>query len=111
MSALAYSTRDAAQIAGVSYRALLTAMNAGDLAYFVPSGCKRKRYVRDLVEHHAVTISWGLLPRLRSDAMRGDVVAVEEWSAQLVENHAMEALEAASTALGRPVCVRGLCHG
>lgn len=46
MSALAYSTRDAAQIAGVSYRALLTAMNAGDLAYFVPSGCKRKRYVR-----------------------------------------------------------------
>ena len=46
MSALAYSTRDAAQIAGVSYRTLLTAMNAGELAFFIPSGCKRKRYVR-----------------------------------------------------------------
>ena len=58
---------------------------------------------------HAVTMSWGLLPRLRSDALRGDLTAVEEWSAQLVENHAIEALTAARTALGRPVCVRGEC--
>lgn len=58
---------------------------------------------------HAVTVSWGLLPRLRHDALRGDLTAVEEWSAQLVENHAMEAVRAASEALGRPICVRGLC--
>lgn len=58
---------------------------------------------------HAITVSWGLLPRLRSDALRGDLTGVEEWSAQLIENHAIEALDATRTALGRPVCVRGLC--
>lgn len=58
---------------------------------------------------HAVTVSWGLLPRVRRNALRGDVTGVEEWAAQLVENHAMEAVQAASEALGRPVCVRGLC--
>lgn len=58
---------------------------------------------------HAVTVSWGLLPRLRRDALRGDMTALEEWSARLIENHAIEALEAARTALGRPLCVRGMC--
>ena len=58
---------------------------------------------------HAITVSWGLLPRLRSDARRGDMTSVEEWAAQLVENHSMEAVQAASEALGRPVCVRGIC--
>ena len=58
---------------------------------------------------HAITVSWGLLPRVRSDALRGDLVGVEEWAAQLVENHAMEAVQAARRALGRPVCVRELC--
>lgn len=58
---------------------------------------------------HAITVSWGLLPRVRSDALRGDTIGVEEWAAQLVENHAMEAVEAARTALGRPLCIRGLC--
>ena len=58
---------------------------------------------------HAITVSWGLLPRLHSEATRGDLTGVEEWSAQLIENHAIEALDAARTALGRPVCVRGLC--
>lgn len=58
---------------------------------------------------HAVTVSWGLLPRVREDTLRGDTIGVEEWSAQLVENHAMEAVQAASEALGRPICVRGLC--
>lgn len=58
---------------------------------------------------HAITVSWGLLPRLRRDAMRGDLTGVEEWSAQLVENHAIEAVRAASEALGRPVCIRGEC--
>lgn len=60
---------------------------------------------------HAVTVSWGMLPRLRSEAMRGDLRGVEEWASQLIENHAIEALEAARTALGRPVCVRGMCVG
>ena len=58
---------------------------------------------------HAVTISWGLLPRMRSEALRGDLTALEEWSAQLVENHAIEAVRAASEALGRPLCIRGDC--
>lgn len=58
---------------------------------------------------HAITVSWGLLPQVRSDALRGDLVGVEEWAAQLVENHAMEAVQAARRALGRPICVRGLC--
>lgn len=58
---------------------------------------------------HAITVSWGLLPEVRRDTLRGDIIGVEEWSAQLIENHAMEALDAATTALGRPVCIRGLC--
>ena len=58
---------------------------------------------------HAVTVSWGLLPQVRSDTIRGDIIGVEEWAAQLVENHAMEAVQATRRALGRPVCVRGLC--
>lgn len=58
---------------------------------------------------HAITVSWGLLPEVRSGTLRGDIVGVEEWSAQLVENHAMEAVQAARRALGRPICVRGLC--
>lgn len=58
---------------------------------------------------HAITVSWGLLPQVRSDAVRGDIVGVEEWAAQLVENHAMEAVQATRRALGRPICVRGLC--
>ena len=58
---------------------------------------------------HAITVSWGLLPQVRSDTLRGDTIGVEEWAAQLVENHAMEAVQAARRALGRPICVRGLC--
>ena len=58
---------------------------------------------------HAITVSWNLLPEVRRDTLRGDIIGVEEWSAQLVENHALEAVEAATEALGRPVCVRGLC--
>lgn len=58
---------------------------------------------------HAITVSWGLLPDVRSGVMRGDIIDVEEWAAQLVENHAMEAVQAARRALGRPICVRGLC--
>jgi hypothetical protein len=58
---------------------------------------------------HAVTFSWGLLPRMRREVLRGDIIGAEEWAAQLVENHSVEALRLASEALGRPVCVRGEC--
>ena len=58
---------------------------------------------------HAVTVSWGLLPEVRRDVLSGDIIGVEEWAAQLVENHSLEAVDAASVALGRPICVRGLC--
>lgn len=58
---------------------------------------------------HAITVSRGLLPEVRSGVVRGDIIDVEEWAAQLVENHAMEAVQAARRALGRPICVRGLC--
>ena len=87
----------------------------------VTDSLDRKIYVRDdltpplldrVMLHevaHAVTVSWGLLPQVRSDTLRGDIIGVEEWAAQLVENHAMEAVQAARRALGRPVCVRGLC--
>ena len=93
----------------------------GDPKLAVTDSVGRMVYVRDdlrpplldkVMLHevaHAITVSWGLLPRLRRDAMRGDLTGVEEWGAQLVENHAMEAVRAASVALGRAVCVRGLC--
>lgn len=58
---------------------------------------------------HAITMSWKLLPRMRSEAMRGDMTGLEEWAAQLVENHAIEAIQAAREVLGRPACVRGTC--
>lgn len=58
---------------------------------------------------HAITVSWGLLPQVRSDALRGDIIGVEEWSAQLIENHAIEAIRAASDVLGRSVCIYGSC--
>ena len=58
---------------------------------------------------HAITVSHGLLADMRQKALRGDLTGVEEWAAQLVENHAMEAIKATSEALGRPVCIRGVC--
>jgi hypothetical protein len=58
---------------------------------------------------HAVTVSWGLLGYVRERVPAEHLVDVEEWAVQLVENHAMEAVQAATIALGRPICVRGLC--
>ena len=58
---------------------------------------------------YAVTVSWNLLVPMRSVVPEVAWVEVEEWAAQLLENHAMEAVTATSEALGRPVCVRGLC--
>jgi len=60
---------------------------------------------------HAITLSWNLLGRLRSWIPTESWVPTEEWAAQLVEGHAIEAVAAASRALGRPVCIDGLCAG
>lgn len=61
---------------------------------------------------HAVTISYGLLDVLHIAVVDKLVqVIVEEWAAQLVEAHAIEAIDLASRYLGRPVCIDGLCHG
>lgn len=58
---------------------------------------------------HAITITHSLLGRLRDSMPPYSWVPAEEWSASLVENHSIEALDAATSILGRPVCVRGLC--
>lgn len=58
---------------------------------------------------HAITMSHGLLESLGYMVQDGDRIGVEEWAAQLVENHALEASALASESLGRPVCVRGYC--
>lgn len=58
---------------------------------------------------HAITMSWDLLRPMRSVVPEVAWVPVEEWAAQLVENHSIEAIRAASEVLGRPVCVRGEC--
>ena len=58
---------------------------------------------------HAITVSWGLLTRLRAAIPPESWVDVEEWSARLMEAHAIEAVRAASEALGRPVCIMGVC--
>ena len=58
---------------------------------------------------HAITISYGLVGSLREATPAGSWVPSEEWAAQLMENHAIEALRLARMILGRPVCVRGSC--
>lgn len=55
---------------------------------------------------HALTVSHRLIPALRASVSWVDV---EEWSAQLLENHAIEAIDAARKLLGRPLCVWGTC--
>ena len=60
---------------------------------------------------HAVTVSWELLGPMRSVVPEVAWVRVEEWAAQMMENHSLEAVQAASEALGRQICVRGLCNG
>ena len=58
---------------------------------------------------HAITISYGLTDSLRA-LMTWDLqVFMEEWSAELLEKHGIEAAVIASRALGRPVCIRGFC--
>ena len=59
---------------------------------------------------HAVTISYDMIDTLHSITPRESWNDVEEWAVQLVENYGIEAAEAASMSLGRPVCVGGFCH-
>lgn len=58
---------------------------------------------------HAVTMEHGLLATLRQSLPDRFWIPVEEWAAQLVENHSIEAVEAATMALGRRICIGGLC--
>lgn len=58
---------------------------------------------------HAITISHGLLGPLRDSIPDSMWVHVEEWSASLMERHAIEAAILASQALGRPLCIGGYC--
>lgn len=59
---------------------------------------------------HAITVSYGLLDILRRVVPYRWWIFVEEWTAQLVEEHGIEAAAMASKTLGRPVCVGGYCY-
>ena len=59
---------------------------------------------------HAITMAYNLLGEYQHFINSNDVIASEEWAAGLVEKHGLEAAELASEALGRPVCVKGVCH-
>lgn len=89
----------------------LATTDPGDRAVYV-----NRRLVPPLLDRvvlhevaHAITVSWGLLGYVRERVPEASWVDVEEWSAQLIENHAIEAVQAATEALGRPICVRGFC--
>lgn len=59
---------------------------------------------------HAVAVSYDLIGSLREIAPEEAWDSIEEWAVQMVENYGIEAAEAASVSLGRPVCVGGHCH-
>lgn len=58
---------------------------------------------------HAITVSHGLLAPLRNSIPDSMWIHVEEWSASLMERHAIEAAILASQALGRPLCINEYC--
>ena len=58
---------------------------------------------------HAITVSHGLLDSLRNSIPDSMWIPVEEWSASLVERHAVEAAILSSKILGRPICILGFC--
>ena len=57
----------------------------------------------------AHVVAYVELPALSAMVPPRSQVAVEEWAARVMELHGLEAVDAASRMLGRPVCVRGLC--
>ena len=59
---------------------------------------------------HAVAISHGLLDGLHGGLPQRYWVPTEEWAAQLMENHAIEAAVLASESIGRPLCIGGFCN-
>lgn len=58
---------------------------------------------------HAITVSHGLLHSLRAHLPHEQADFAEEWSADLVENHGIEAAMLASRSLGRSLCIGGYC--
>lgn len=52
---------------------------------------------------HAITVSYGLLPISSSE------IGLQEWTAEFLGHHAIEAVDIASKILERPVCIHGLC--
>jgi hypothetical protein len=58
---------------------------------------------------HAITVSWDLLDGLHRAMVTYDKEYADEWAAQLVESHAIEAVRLTGEILGRPACVRGEC--
>ena len=60
---------------------------------------------------HAVTMSYGLLDVLHLFVPEESWVAVEEWAANFVEDHSIEAVMMASESIGRPLCINGNCAG
>lgn len=58
---------------------------------------------------HVMTMAHGLLGPLRNALPEDSWVLMEEWSAQLLEKHGIEAAIAASMSLGRPVCIASQC--
>ena len=59
---------------------------------------------------HVVAIAHGMLPALHAAVPSAARVPVEEWAANAMELHGLEAADIASRMLGRPVCVRGFCR-
>jgi hypothetical protein len=58
---------------------------------------------------HAITMSYGLLDSVHDFVPEPYWVPVEEWAAQLLGKHGVEATVLASESLGRPLCVNGFC--
>lgn len=68
--------------------------------------------------HKVIGISWDLVPPKLDRVLLHEIghaitmaygLQVDEASAQLIENHGIEALTLASVVLGRPVCIDGMC--
>lgn len=60
---------------------------------------------------HAIMEEYGVTDILSQVTDGRQQVFVEELMAWLVETHAIEAIDAVSRSLGRPVCTDGICMG
>lgn len=57
---------------------------------------------------HAMVFSHGLLS-IFSAFSPEEINLIEEWAAQLIETHSIDAIEKASSLLNRPLCVKEHC--